>query len=200
MRALAVALHHHRPRFLIAVALALAPSGAAAVAEPRWHVSAALDGDTLLEHGFAASLGVTPAAWPRWRLGIALASHDLAAVQTRLSPHNDDLYATVPVAIEALASRRWDSGLAVGLRAGVVHFHYARMGAFGIDEEFDWGLTPVAAYQWRPAAHLFIEPWLGFLLVLHRQEHGELPMQAVDRTYARWPSLIRGGVSVGARF
>ena len=186
---------------LVCVVLAIATGTAAAdevTVRARWRVSADFDVDTLLQSGMAFSVGVTPAALPRWRFGLSLRSHDLPEAQTGLSGSNDDLYVTAPIAIEAMAMRRLDSGLVLGARAGVVHLHFTRIGTFGIDEEFDYGVTPFVGYEWRPVDHVYVQPWLGAMATLYRQKHGELPMDEADRTYAKWPAALRGGVLLGA--
>ncbi|MDQ3333656.1 MAG: hypothetical protein M4D80_00620 [Myxococcota bacterium] len=173
---------------------------APAAAEERWRFSADLDVDTLLQNGMAFSLGVTPAQLPRWRFALALRSHDLPAFQSGLSGSNDELYVTAPIAVEAVTGYRFDRGLVIGARAGVVHLHFARIGTFGIDEEFDYGVTPFVGYEWRPADRIYVQPWLGAMITVYRQAHGELPMQEADRTYSKWPTALRGGIVVGARY
>jgi hypothetical protein len=127
-------------------------------------------------------------------------SHDLPEFQTQLSGANDNLYVSAPIAIETIVQRRFDNGVVVGARAGVVHLHFTRIGTFGIDEEFDYGVTPFVGYEWRPTDRVYVQPWLGAMGTLYRQTHGELPMQEEDRTYSKWPTALRGGVVVGARY
>jgi hypothetical protein len=179
------------------VFLVLATS--AAHAEP-WRFSGDFDIDTVLQSGMAFSLGATPPRLPKWRFALAVRSHDLPEFQSELSSNNDDLYVTMPIAIELVAQRRFDFGLVTGVRAGVVHLHFARMGKFGIDEEFDYGATPFVGYEWRPADNVYVQPWLGAMVTVYRQSHGELPMQEADRTYSKWPTALRGGVVIGARY
>jgi hypothetical protein len=158
----------------------------------------------VLQSGVAFSLGVTPATLPRWRFALALRSHDLPDFQSQLSSNNNDLYVTAPIAIEGIAQHRLDNGLVLGARAGVVHLHFTRIGTFGIDEEFDYGVTPFVGYEWRPPGfrgdNVYVQPWVGAMATLYRQAHGELPMQEMDRTYSKWPTALRGGVVVGARY
>ena len=188
---------------LVCAVLAAASTTAAAdelEATARWRVSADFDVDTLLQSGMAFSVGVTPATLPRWRFALALRSHDLPGFQTGLSGSNDDLYVTAPIAAEAIAMRRYDRGLVIGARAGVVHLHFTRIGTFGIDEEFDYGVTPFVGYEWRPIDRVYVQPWLGAMATMYRQKHGELPMLEADRTYSKWPTALRGGLAVGARY
>ena len=185
-------------RFILCAALVI--TTATASAEDRWRFSADFDVDTLVQSGMAFSLGVTPKQLPRWRFAVALRSHDVPEFQTSLSGNNGDLYVSMPIAVEGLAMHRFDHGVVLGARAGVVHLHFARIGTFGIDEEFDYGVTPFVGYELRPADNVYIQPWLGAMITVHRQTHGELPMQEADRMYSKWPTALRGGIVVGARY
>ena len=166
----------------------------------RWRFSGDFDVDTILQSGIGVALGATPARLPKWRFALAVRSHDVPDFQSGLSSSNDDLYVTMPIAIESVVQRRLDIGVVTGVRAGVVHLHFARIGKFGIDEEFDYGVTPFLGYEWRPADNVYVQPWLGAMLTVVRQKHGELPMQEMDRTYSKWPTALRGGIVVGARY
>jgi len=177
------------------VILATAPAGA-----DGWRVSGELDLDTLAQSGIAGSIGVTPARLPRWRFAVAMRSHDIPDFQTSVASTNDGLYASIPIALEASAQRKLANNVVLGALAGVVHFHFARSGTFGIDEEFAWGITPFVAYEWSPVDHVYVKPWLGAMAPLFRQRHGELPMAEADRTYSKWPTLIRGGVALGVEY
>ncbi len=189
---------------ILAPALAAAeptvPAGPAGPAEPapRWRVSGAIALESLLEHGVAATIGVEPAPLPRWRFTLSMGSHDLPDFQIGLSGANDNMYVSVPISIEAGAAYRTRRGLVLGARAGVVHLHFTRLGTFGIDEEFDYGVTPYVGFEWSPVRHVYVQPWLGAMVTLYRQTHGELPMEEAERTYAKWPSALRGGILVGA--
>jgi hypothetical protein len=189
------------------VLLAAVAFAAPAHAEPslhatdaRWRVDAAVDLDAFLQSGIAVSVGVSPAALPRWRFAASLRSHDLPELQMGLASGNDNMYVTVPIAAEVLARYRHGSGAILGARAGMVHLHFTRIGTFGIDEEFDYGVTPFVGYEWSPVAHVYVQPWLGAMITLYRQPHGELPMAEADRTYAKWPAALRGGILLGARY
>ncbi len=188
-------------RSLIAAILTMGP--ALAAAEPaapaaRWRFSGAVALESLLEHGIAATLGVEPAPLPRWRFTLSAGSHDLPGFQSELASANDGMYVSVPISVEAGAAYRTRRGLVLGARAGVVHLHFTRLGTFGIDEEFDYGVTPYAGFEWSPLRHVYVQPWVGALVTLYRQRHGELPMDEADRTYARWPAALRGGILFGA--
>jgi hypothetical protein len=185
-------------RIIILFAILLGTSPA--FAEARWRFAADLDLDAFLQSGVAVSVGVSPAPLPRWRFALSMRSHDLPEFQMSLATDNDDLYVTTPIAVELVAHYRTRANVVLGARAGVVHFHFARIGTFGIDEEFAYGVTPFIGYEWSPIENLYIQPWAGALVPLVRQSHGELPMQEADRTYTKWPSLLRGGVLVGARY
>jgi hypothetical protein len=168
--------------------------------EARWRFTADVDADAFLQSGVAVTLGVTPAALPSWRFGLSTRSHDLPEFQMGLGSNNDNMYVTTPIAVEAVAQYRHRVGLVAGARAGVVHLHYTRIGTFGIDEEFNYGITPFVGYEWRPIDRVYIQPWLGAMATVYRQTHGELPMDEADRTYSKWPAAIRGGILIGARY
>ena len=179
-------------RSLILLALLATPATA------RPHVTADLDAETLGLSGFSATFGIEP--MPHWRFALALASHDLPDAQSHLSSNNDSVYITMPVAVEAIARYRLDNGLVLGGRAGMVHLHVTRIGTFGINEQFDYGLTPFVGYEWQPHPNFYVQPWFGVMLALFSMPHGELPMEETAPDYSTWPTRLRGGITLGARY
>ena len=187
--------------FVLTVLVSSAPAFAEPLqVEARWRFDADVDLDAFLQSGLAVSVGVSPPPLPRWRFALSLRSHDLPGFQMGLASSNEDMYVTMPIAAELVARYRTRVNVVLGARAGMVHLHFARIGTFGIDEEFDYGITPYVGYEWSPIRNVYLQPWLGAMVTLVRQTHGELPMQEADRTYSKWPAMVRGGVTLGARY
>ena len=184
----------------ISIIVVLAYAMPARADDARWRFGGELEATALTQEGIALSLGVSAPALPRWRFSLALASHDVPDFQAQLSGDNDRMYVTMPIALEAVAQYRHATGAVAGARVGMIHLHFTRLGTFGIDEEFDYGITPFVGYEWAAHRNIYVQPWLGAMVTLVRQTHGELPMQEADRTYARWPAMLRGGLAIGARW
>ena len=179
------------------VALVLSSTLAADARADRVRVTASIDAPSLAQHGVEAAAGVDLG---RWQVALALGSHDLWQRQMALSGDNADMYVTMPIAVELVARYRTRIGLVAGARAGVVHLHFSRTGVAGIDEEFNYGITPFVGYEWSPVDRVYVAPWLGALLTVVRQTHGELPMDEDAPAYASWPAKLRGGLAVGVRY
>jgi hypothetical protein len=184
-----------RTSMFVTLVVSCALAKAAHAERPR--AIASFDAPSLVQRGVAAAAGVELG---RWQLSLALGSHDLWQRQFALASDNAGMYATMPIAVELVARYRTALGIVAGARAGVVHLHFSRTGVSGIDEEFDYGVTPFVGYEWSPIERVFVAPWLGALVTVVRQTHGELPMDETAPRYSTWPAKLRGGIVVGVRY